>query len=87
MEERDLARKGSLDLYSTAAQVIPLFLALIVFELRAFAVDESVRGGRARVKLATVGRVIDSVAWSRRVRVDSRAKSRRRKPRCAHGGC
>lgn len=35
--------KTSLALYSTAAQIIPLFLGFLAFELRAFAADEALR--------------------------------------------
>jgi hypothetical protein len=45
---------SNLDLYSSAAQVIPLFLGFLAFELRAFAADESVRGSGVRANVLTI---------------------------------
>ena len=44
----------SLDLYSVAAQVLPLFLGFLAFELRAFAADESIRGSGIRANVLAI---------------------------------
>jgi hypothetical protein len=46
--------RSDLSLYAVAAQVIPLFLGFLAFELRAFAANETMRGAGKRANLLTI---------------------------------